>query len=324
MLKFKSRRPKDFYASGEEVEARGYETLGKIADRAIRGLFVFKTRKGEIVAASSTFFILMSFLPIMLITISIYGQVVGDVTLAHQHVMNLLQENVPGLAPWIFSSLDKIVANHLNQASGVNWLSALVLCYAVMGYSSSLIFGMTTLAAQHSRGGKFFEDSRAFFGALGICLFMFGFAMLNVDFGFWAKQSDGAWWGKLMVFMLRYNILQVGSALVFFSAFYKSFIPGKIRNIDAVLGAASFVALFLLGKSFYWVYIHMAKAELAATFGNFETIVMAVTWVYFIQSSFFFGASVACAPMSLRKQKQMEQQLPPMPQAPVKIDDDVA
>lgn len=311
MLKFKPPKSEDLYNSGEEAEARGYETLSKLTDRVVRGLFVFKTRKGEIVAASATFFTLMSFLPALLLSIGVYGWFVGDVSLAHQHVMNLVRDNVPGLAPWILSSLDKIVSNHLAQASGGSVASLLILCYALMGYSSSLIFGMTTLSGQSSRGGKFFEDTRAFFGALAIGSFMCGFTMLNTDLGFWSKQSEGAWWGSTMIFLLRYNILQTTLALLFFSGFYKSFIPGKIRTMDAVFGAASFVGLFLLGKSFYWVYLHHAKAEFAATFGNFETIVMAVTWVYFIQCSFFFGASVACAPMTLRKPK--EQELPSVP-----------
>mgnify|MGYP003643116612 FL=1 len=303
MFKIKPPATDKIYESGEQAEAKGYETLSKLVSRMIRGLFVFKTRKGEIVAASSTFFILMSFLPLMLLSIGVYGWVVGDVTLAHSHVMNLVRDNVPGLAPWILTSLDKIITNHLSQVKGVSVASMAILCYAMMGFSSSLLFGMNTLSSQASRGGKFFEDMRAFLGAMAIACFMFGFTLLNTDLGFWSSQSAGAWWGSSMIFLLRYNILQTTLALSFFSIFYKSFIPGKIRNLDALLGGVSFVALFLLGKSFYWVYLHHMKAEFAATFGNFETIVMAVTWIYFIQCAFFYGASVACAPMRLREEK---------------------
>lgn len=317
MFKFRSPQSNKIYTTGENAEAKSYETLTKIISRVVRGLFVFKTRKGEIVAASATFFILMSFLPLMLLAIGAYGWVVEDVTKAHAHVMGLVRDNVPGLAPWILGSLDKIVANHLTQAKGTSLANIAILCYAMMGFSSSLLFGMNTLAAQPSRGGKIFEDMRAFFGAISIAFFMFGFTLLNTDLGFWAQLSQGTWWGSSMVFMLRYNILQTILALTFFTAFYKSFIPGKIRNLDALLGAFSFVALFLLGKSFYWVYLHHMKTEFAATFGNFETIVMAVTWIYFIQCSFFFGASVSCAPMRLRQQAQQEEILSP----PVKPQD---
>jgi membrane protein len=310
------------YQKGEEVEARSYETLAKLINRMVCGLFVFKTRKGEIVSASSTFFIMMSFLPMILLTISVYAMTVGDIELAHSHVMNLIRENIPGLAKWIFNSIDKIVASHLSRENGTNWLSGLVLCYAIMGYSSSLIFGLNTLAEQKSRGGKIFEDSKAFLGAVAIGIFMIGFALLNTDFGFWLKTSQGAWWGELITFGLKYNIIQTIASLSFFGLFYKSFIPGKIRNIDAVLGAVSFVALFILGKSFYWVYLHHIKAELAQSFGNFETLVVAVTWIYFLQCSFFFGASVACAPMRLRKKDVVDLELPP--DLPKDIDDKVA
>lgn len=315
MQELKPPHSEKIYASGEEAEARGYETLTKFLARIVRGLFVFKTRKGEIVAASSTFFTLMSFLPLMLLSIGVYGWIVGDVELAHGHVMSLVRDNVPGLAPWILNSLDNIVVNHLAQAKGASFASIVILCYAMMGYSSSLLFGMNTLAAQPSRGGKLFEDMRAFFGAIAIAVFMFGFTLLNTELGFWENQSEGAWWGGTMIFLLKYNILQTTLALSFFSILYKSFIPGKIRNLDAGLGALSFVVLFLLGKSFYWVYLHHMKAEFSATFGNFETIVMAVTWIYFIQCSFFFGASVACAPMSLRRPIQQDTEVVPEPPA---------
>jgi membrane protein len=319
---------KDIYQKGEEVEARSYETLARLINRVVCGLFVFKTRKGEIVAASSTFFIMMSFLPMILLTISVYAMSVGDVNMAHSHVMHLIKDNIPGLAKWIFNSIDNIVASHLAQTQGTNWLSGAVLCYAIMGYSSSLIFGLNTLAEQKSRGGKIFEDSKAFFGALSIGAFMIGFTMLNADFGFWLKTSKGAWWGESISFMLRYNIIQTLASLSFFGLFYKGFIPGKIRNIDAVIGAASFVGLFILGKSFYWVYLHHIKAELASSFGNFETLVVAVTWLYYLQCSFFFGASVACAPMRLRKENVVNQEVIVSedfpPELPSEVDDKVA
>jgi membrane protein len=81
---------------------------------------------------------------------------------------------------------------------------------------------------------------------------------------------------------------------------------------DAILGAGVFVFLFMAGRSFYWVYLHYAEKDLAKSYGNFYTLIVAILWIYYLICSFFFSASVAYANQSLRKQK-----VEPLPDLPV-------
>ena len=99
----------------------------------------------------------------------------------------------------------------------------------------------------------------------------------------------------VMEFLFNGAVLPSAISLVFFTAFYKWSMQVPVRTKDAALGAASFVSCFMIGKSFHWVYMKVAKDALSQSYGNFETMIIAVLWVYFLMCAFFFGASVAHA-----------------------------
>jgi membrane protein len=94
-------------------------------------------------------------------------------------------------------------------------------------------------------------------------------------------------------------------SLLFFSFLYKSVIPLKVSIKDSFAGALTFVGCFMAGKSFYWVYHLYSKDGLSQAYGNFYTMVIATFWIYFLMSSFFYGACVA----SLKTQKMMDQKM---------------
>ena len=92
----------------------------------------------------------------------------------------------------------------------------------------------------------------------------------------------------------RFNILQGMISLAFFSIYYSLMSPLKLSLKESFKGALSFVALYMIGKSFYWIYLHYFKADIKQQYGDFHTLIVAVIWAYYIISSFFYGACVAC------------------------------
>ena len=65
----------DILESGERAELKSYEILQKFLILQVRGIFVFKTRKGEVLAAAATFFGFLSFCPLLLLLIGFYGKI---------------------------------------------------------------------------------------------------------------------------------------------------------------------------------------------------------------------------------------------------------
>lgn len=279
----------------EKVELNSYEFMGKLLNRLVRGLFVFKTRKGELVGASSTFFAIMSFCPLLILVISLYGKITGDLEQSYQYVMEHLKTNSPQIAPWIIENIEKIVKSQVLKSHSMNWLNIFLLIYTTSGFCGTLLFGLHTLGKVDSRGGKIVEDLKALLVGVTMGSFIVTLLMLNSEKSLVFSFLGEGGFTTFLKMGVRYSILPSLLSLGFFTTFLRWTSPRKISLKDAFLGACCFVTLFLLGKSFYWIYLHYFKAEIIQAFGNFHTITVAVLWVYYLFCSFYFSASVSMA-----------------------------
>jgi membrane protein len=280
---------------GDETEVKSFLLVKRAANRLIDAFFHFKKRKGELLAGSATFFALLSTGPILLMAISLAGYFFSDLNSAKDFVLGMVNNNFPKLAPWILKSIGDIVNMQLKNEGGLNLLNSIFFLYACLGVVTSIIFGLNTVAKKEAKGGFFVEDMRS----MGIGIFVAGFIAIfmllsHKPFLTNALITNFEWWNSIATTVIKYNVLPMGSALGFFTFFYKIAIPKNIKLKDAFSGASAFVACFLVGKSFYWVYHLYSKDALSQSYGAFYTIVLAVFWVYFLMCSFFYGASVAC------------------------------
>ena len=179
----------------------------------------------------------------------------------------------------------------------MNWLNIGILIYATLGFISSLMFGLHIISKTEAQGGWIFESLRSIIG--GLCLWTFMILIVSISPSSPMFQSfikNYPLIGKYSKNMTEYYFAQGLLSLTFFTLFYKFIIPMKVKLKDSILGAFTFVSLFVVGKSFYWIYLHYFKEEMVQSFGNFYTITIAVTWIYYLMCSFFMGASMAYCP----------------------------
>jgi len=299
--------------SGEIAEAGGYELLNKLISRLIRGLYIFKTRKGEILSGSATFYIVMSFGPMILLIIILYAKIVGNVDVALEHVLSAIQTNIPDIAPWILKSITKIISAQLSGNGVLNWVNIVILGYGCLGFTASLNFGMNIISKTESSGGVFFDEFKSIVNGAFIGIFLITFLIFTSGLQIFEIYLKNYRLYNIIEFLVKYGIFQSIFSLSFFTFFYKWISPSKVRLIDAILGALSFLALFVLGKSFYWIYMHYMKKDFIISYGNFYTLIIALVWIYYLICSFYFGASVALAPLSLRHKKTIMIEPPAIP-----------
>ncbi len=275
-------------------ESYSYRLTTKVVSKMLHGLFLFKKRKCEILAGATTFFALLSFCPAMLLFISLIGYITGDVEGAKSVVLSTVNENIPSLAPWILKSISAIVDQQLHTTKSSNVFNILFLGYSLIGLISALMYGVRTIAGSRASGGYLVEDAKSFLvGTLMTVFFGFLFISSNeVLFKaiFFSGQSEFPSFARTI---FNFQILPIVSSILFFTAFYKFSSGKKISSANAFLGACSFVALFILGKSGHWIYVQTSKQDLAQNYGNFSSMVMAVVWIYYLVCSFFYGASLS-------------------------------
>lgn len=290
----KKKQKIDIYDAGEHYESKYFAFIAKTTERLLHGFFHFKRRKGELLAGSATFFAVLSFCPVILLFISLTGMVIGDVNQAKDFVLEIVSSNFPHLAPWILESIKKIVENQLSGAAGTNIFNTFLLLYACLGVVTSMIFGLHYVSKTEPKGGFIVED----FKSMGIGLVFTGFiftllVLSNKSLFFSILHLEPGALKNSVEFLFKGAFLPSLISLGFFTAFYKWSMHVPVRTKDAFLGAASFVTCFIFGKSFHWIYMQVAKDALTQSYGNFETMIIAVLWVYFLMCAFFYGASVA-------------------------------
>lgn len=286
---------RDLNKWGDNVEVRSFVFIKRVVNRALDGYFHFKKRKGDMVAGSATFFALLSFGPILLTLISLAGALYPESGEAKSFVLSAINNNFPNLAPWILESVDKIVTTQLKGETGFSFINFIVLLYASMGVIASLHFGLKTVSKQDFKGGFLVEDLKSFVAGISVAIFMGGFLLLSnpIVMKKWLFTASTSWNG-FAGFFIDYNIFPAIASLGFFTIYYQWSTPNHIKLKESFKGASAFVATFILGKSFYWVYHLYTKDSLSQSFGNFYTLVVAVLWIYYLMCAFFYGASVAC------------------------------
>lgn len=290
----------------EELERKYQETLYHFGKRLLKSFFVFKKHKGEFAAATVTFYVLMSFTPLLLVLISAYGHVVGDQQLAYKQMFAAMEKNFPHLAPWILKSIQNIIKTQILENGHFSLVGIGILVYGSLGFTTSLNHGLCQMARVEAKGGKIIEDIRAMFSAI-LCG-AFGILFVYITAGVQVKTGgDGNFIKTIYLWGLKKDIWQSFAALSFLVLYFKSLTPIKIRLSDAFKGAVSFTLLFLVGKSFFWVYLKVLQEDVIANFGNFYTLVEAVLWIYFIACSFFYSATVAYEHVYMRQNKQSEE-----------------
>jgi membrane protein len=286
MSKFKSLS--DY---GELAEKKSFDTFKSIVTRLLQGLFLFKKRKGEVIAGASTFFTLLSFAPVLLIFISLLGLVISDDASARDYVMSLIQETFPKVDKWLYSSLENVVNNQLHDHS-FGFLEMAFLIFTSMGISTSIVFGINIISKVDPDGGLLGDDVRSFVTGLGITFYIVLLVCLGQN-GPIQEIVRALPYGKSFVFLFDNSIASSFFSLIFFSLFYKWCPSIKVKNIDALFGGATFVLSFLVGRSFYWIYLKYFKEDLIRDYGEFTNFMIALIWVYFLLCCFYYGASVA-------------------------------
>lgn len=286
---------RDLNKWGDNVEIRSFIFIKRVVNRLLDGFFHFKKRKGEMVAGAATFFALLSFGPVLLTLISFSGLFFPNGREAKDFVLGAISNNFPKLAPWIMESINKIVSAQLAGDTGFSFINFVVLTYACLGVISSLHFGLKTISKQDFSGGFLVEDVKSFGAGVSVATFMGAFLLLsNPNFmGKWLYSSN-ATLNDISQVLITYNIFPALVSLGFFTFYYQWSTPNHIKVQESFKGACTFVATFMVGKSFYWVYHLYTKDTLSQSFGNFYTLVVAVLWIYYLMCAFFYGASVAC------------------------------
>lgn len=275
----------------EAAEARGFKMMKSCVDRLVSGIFIFKKRKGEVVAGAATFFTLLSFGPFILLLISIIGLIIDDHSLAKSYVLNGIHASIPKVDPWIMNNLENLIESQLE--SGFSVLQIVFLTFTCMGISTSLVFGINTISKVDPDGGLIGDDVKSLLAGVFIGFFLMVLIILFQGEFIRDFLSAGKNYLGFVIPFIDSGVLASFMSLIFFTFYYKLTSSIKVSIKDCFFGSLTFIGCFFIGRSGYWLYLKYFKADLVSDYGHFYNFMIGLIWVYFLMCAFFYGASVA-------------------------------
>ena len=235
-------------------------------------------------AACTSFFLLLSFTPMLILLCSI---------LPFTKITALdLIEFFEGFMPEIFWNLvERLVNSVYSGGYAVLTVSAIVTLWTAAKGVASLVQGLNAV--------NDVEEKRNFFVRRGVCclytlilLAALYISLLLMVFGkSIARYLTNVWphFTELQGVLVKPRHLYIFIILVFFFAMLYSFLPNKKQKFREQLPGAVFSALCWIGFSLIFSF-YVSRYNPYSMYGNFAVVIVAMLWIYFCLLFFLYGA----------------------------------
>lgn len=256
---------------------------------------MWQLHNGSRLAASLSFYTLLSLTPLVLIVVSIAGLAFGH-RAAESQLLWQIQELVGPLGA---NAIQPLLQGARDTTQGVlaTVVGLLFFLFGASGVFVELRDALNTIweAPDRRRDGlqmvAYLVRAR---------LTTFGL-ILSIGFLLIVSLAVNAWIAALGTFSAQHlkgfeALLQLLNSLVsfvvitgLFAAIYKILPEVRVEWVDVALGATVTSLLFTAGK--YLIGLYLGKATFASTYGAAASVVILVVWVYYSAQIFFFGAA---------------------------------
>ena len=256
---------------------------------------VWQRQNGSRLAASLSFYTLLSLTPLLLIVVSIAGLVFGRQA-AQSQLLWQIQQLVGTQGA---NAIQPLLQGARNTTQGVlaTVLGLLTFLFGASGVLVELRNALNTIweAPERHRPGM-----QMIAYLIRERLMTFGL-VLSIGFLLIVSLAVNAWIAALGTFSAEYlkgfeGLLQVANSLVsfvvitgLFAAIYKILPEVRIEWEDVILGSIVTSLLFTTGK--FLIGLYLGKATFASTYGAAASVVILIVWVYYSAQIFFFGAA---------------------------------
>ena len=256
---------------------------------------VWQRHNGSRLAASLSFYTLLSLTPLLLIVVSIAGLVFGRQAAQSQLLWQIQQlvgsQGANAIQPLLQGARDT------TQGVLATVLGLLTFLFGASGVLVELRNALNTIweAPERHRPGMqmiayLIRERMMTFGLV-----------LSIGFLLIVSLAVNAWIAALGTFSAQHlkgleALLQVGNSIVsfvvitgLFAAIYKILPEVSIEWADVILGSIVTSLLFTAGK--FLIGLYLGKATFASTYGAAASVVILIVWVYYSAQIFFFGAA---------------------------------
>lgn len=284
----------------------------KILLRLYDAFLLFNKRSGATLAAASSFYVLLTIVPLVLLIIRVVGLFVGDIAQVQSQTFTLVSTTFPSVAPEMIERLQTVVSGPLFGGAKFTIINFIILSWSSISFFNSIWNGLYIMTDDHSYVSlwKHLKGLVVIGITISLMIFIIGVPPLIVAVINFIKTNDiiqalaevvpGLVTLKSFItsfsfgenFLLKSSLLSFIVFLGYFTLLYRWFFAWKLSWKEAALGSTLFVCLLFLGKNFFWIYLNYMRASLIKNYGDYYTFIVGIIWIFFVMCFFFFGASL--------------------------------
>jgi len=275
-----------------------------------RSIKFFFDNKVSQFAASSSFFVILSIIPFLLLVTRLVGLLFGDLEQVQNIIFGIGKEAFPGTTPEILMGIKNILKGPLFGKRAFTILNMLILGFSSLSLFNSIMSALNVLKNEkcHTFLKDYLIGVAIIFAAVlfilsmlilqPLILFVASILKYNVFVDIiYENLSVGSSIidylrsiDETQLFPVRNSIIQFILFFIYFAFVYSWLFKWKIKKREAFLSSGTFVILMIIGKYIFGIYFFTLRDHIIFLYGDYYTILLGALWVFFTMCFFYLGA----------------------------------
>lgn len=290
-----------------------------------KGALLFHDKKGTTLASSSTFYALITAIPLLLLIVRGIGYFLGNINQTQKYLFVLGSRFFPEVAPQLLLTLQGMIKGPLFAGRQFTIFNFLILAVSAITFLNSIWMGIYFITEDKEilslwrilRGfviiGITLLMVLAIFLLPPAIIYVIKFIQTNMLTQFFYDNFD--FLRPVLTFIKKINLrksywlnssaLHVTVLIIYFTVLYRWLFSWKITLKEAFVASLTFSVSIFLGKYIFWIYFSFLRGSLMRNYGDLYTTVVGVIWLFYLMCFFFYGACICHVYRQRREQKVM-------------------
>lgn len=294
--------------------------LLKMVEVYKNALSLYSLKRGTTLSAASTFYLIISLIPLILLLFRFAGLMISDLLLEEKQIILFIQGLFPQTDDLISKGIGSFISSHLLAQAKFSIMNSLFLFFTGFSFLNSIWNGLYILTENKENINiKKYLKGVLILGTTFLLIFSFLvlptlvhsiFETIRRSLLSQVVASQVPALSELHIaiktmgvgfFSFYDSILFIGFGLVvYFTIFFKFTFSGVVSYRNSFYGAFTFILGVALLRQFFSMYLNYVRSSMILHYGDYYTVILSLMWVFFLMNIFYFSSCVTHSSQLLR------------------------
>ena len=274
-----------------------------------RAFNLFLKRKATILAASSSFYVILTAAPLTLLSVQILGFLIGDIQKINYVTILLGKELFPELSVDILMRVQNFIANYLFAEARLTILNTIILLLTSLSLFNAIYYGIYLIKEEVIKINcwLYFKGFLLIVVTIGLLLGVLSIQSLIIFMAKLLQKStlvEFIWHNVEFLreyidflknislderFIFRSRLLFFLFFIFYFTLIFRWFLNWKLKFTYAMVSSLTFMLLLTIARKLFWVYFSHARSILIENYGTYYIFIATLIWIFLVMCFFFYS-----------------------------------